>query len=303
MHGHHHSANAERITADSDRRQLTVTLALLVSFMVFEVVAGIMADSLALISDSAHMLTDAGAIALSLGAIRLARRPPSGRYTYGLKRAEILSAQANGLVLLFLALLIVIEATRRLASPPDADGMAVIVVALVGIAVNLLAIRALAKANRESLNIEGSFQHVFTDLFAFIGTVIAGVVIVTTDYLRADAIASLLVAGLIIHSGFGLLRSSTRILLEGAPEGLDPSDIGNTLAAHPDVTEVHDLHIWEVTSGFPALSAHVLVPADSDCHATRRALEQLLKDRFGLEHTTLQVDHAPKDRLLSIERS
>jgi cobalt-zinc-cadmium efflux system protein len=171
----------------------------------------------------------------------------------------------------------------------------VLTIALVGIAVNLVATLTLAKANRRSLNVEGSFQHILTDLLAFIATAVAGAVILATGFNRADGIASLFIAAIMLRAAYGLLRDSGRIFLEAAPRGLDPDEIGRNMAAYPGVTEVHDLHVWEVTSGFPALSAHVLVGEQDDCHLTRRGLERLLQERFDVEHTTLQVDHTGGD--------
>ena len=239
------------------------------------------------------MLTDAGALALSLVVLRLAAQPARGNRTFGLRRSEILSAQANGAALLVLAGLIVYGAIRRLVSPPDAQGGAILVVALVGIGVNLLATWLLAGANRQSLNIEGSFQHVLNDLYAFIATAVAGGVILATGWVRADPVAALFVAALMLRASWRLLRDSGRVLLDIAPAGLPVNEIGTAMAAHPGVVEVHDLHVWEVTTEFPTLSAHVLVEPGADCHGIRRELESLLRDRFGLEHTTLQVEHAP----------
>jgi cobalt-zinc-cadmium efflux system protein len=283
-HGHAHT------TPSADTRRLVLALALILGFMVVEVVAGILASSLALLSDAAHMLTDAGAIALALVAARLAARPARGGYTFGLKRAEILSAQLNGATLVGLAVVILIEGIRRLVEPPDVGGTAVLVVALAGVVVNLAATRLLAGADRRSLNVEGAFQHVLTDLFAFIATAVAGVVILTTGFERADGIAALLVAGLMLRSGWGLLRDSGRVLLEASPRDLDPDEIGRTLAAQDHVVEVHDLHVWEVTSDMPSLSAHVTVGAGCDTQAHRRQLAALLNERFGIEHSTLQVE-------------
>jgi cobalt-zinc-cadmium efflux system protein len=258
--------------------------------MAAEVVVGILASSLALLADAAHMLTDAGAIALALFAARLARRPPEGGFTFGYRRAEILSAQLNGATLVGLGALIAIEGIRRLVEPPEVEGAAVLIVAVVGIGVNLLATLVLSGANRRSLNVEGAFQHVLNDLFAFIATAVAGAIILLTDFGRADGIAALLVAALMLYSGVGLLRESGRVLLEAAPRDLDPDEIGNALAAEHHVVEVHDLHVWEVTSGFPALSAHVTVRSGCDTQAHRRQLAELLRDRFGVTHSTLQVE-------------
>ena len=288
--GHAHGGHAHG-GRDADRRALTAALALIVVFMVAEVVAAMIASSLALLSDAAHMLTDAAALALSLLAARLASRPAAGAMTYGLGRAEILSAQANGVTLLVLGLLIVYESIRHLVSPPAVEGSVVLVVALVGIAVNLLAARILAGEHERSLNVEGSYRHILTDLYGFIATAIAAVVIIAAGYRRADAIASLLVAGLMLYTAYGLLMASARVFMEAAPDGLDPQAIGHHLAAQPGVVQVHDLHVWEVTSGFPALSAHVVARAGDDCHELRRRLQVILGQRFEIEHTTLQVDH------------
>jgi cobalt-zinc-cadmium efflux system protein len=246
------------------------------------------------------MLTDAGALALALVAIRLSKRPPEGAMTYGFRRTEILSAQFNGATLLVLGLLIVVEGIRRLFVPPEVEGAVVLIVALVGVVVNLVATVVLHGADRSSLNVEGAFQHVLTDLAAFIATAIAGFVILLTGFDRADGIASLFVAAVMLRAAWGLLRESGRIFLEAAPRGLDVDAIGRDMVAQPGVSEVHDLHVWEVSSGFVALSAHIRVGRDNDCHAARRSLERLLHDTYEIEHTTLQVDHDGGD-LLQIE--
>jgi cobalt-zinc-cadmium efflux system protein len=266
---------------------------LILGFMAAEVVAGVLANSLALLADAAHMLTDAAALGLSIFALRIAARPARGAMTYGFQRVEVLAAQANGITLLLLAAGIVYSAIVRLVSPPSVAGQAMLVVALAGIAVNACATFALAGAGREQhMSIEGSFQHILTDLFAFIGTALAGAIILLTGFDRADPIASLFVAALMLRSAFALLRDSGRVFMEAAPPGLDPEQIGRALAATPDVVEVHDLHVWALGAGFPALSAHVLVAREADCHFVRRALEVLLRERFNVTHTTLQVDHS-----------
>jgi cobalt-zinc-cadmium efflux system protein len=290
VHGHSHPYAHG---SGEDARRLWTALGLIVAFMVGEVVAGILAHSLALLSDSAHMLTDAGALAVSLVVLRLAAQPAGGNRTFGLRRSEILSAQANGAALLVLAVLVVYGAVRRLITPPPSSGGVILVVALVGIGVNVLATWQLHGANRNSLNIEGSFQHILTDLYAFIATAIAGGVILAGGWVRADPIAALFVAALMLRASWRLLRDSGRVLLDIAPAGLQVAEIGEAMASHPHVVQVHDLHVWEVTTEFPTLSAHVVVEPGADCHGIRRELERLLRDRFGLVHTTLQVDHAP----------
>jgi cobalt-zinc-cadmium efflux system protein len=296
-----HEGHSHGVSDDADARRLARGLALIVGFMGAEVAAGVVAHSLALLSDAAHMLTDAGALLLSLVVLRLVRRPATGNVTFGLKRLEALSAQANGALLLVLAGLIVYGGIRRLVTPPDPGGLTIVIVAVAGVVVNLLATRELARANRESLNVEGAFQHLLTDLFAFAVTGVAGAVILATGFGRADGIAALVIAAIMIRAGVGLLRSSGRVLLEIAPARVSVDEVGRELAAYPQVTEVHDLHVWEIGTGFAALSAHVLVDPDADCHAIRRALEHILHDRFAIEHTTLQVDHSQAG-LLQIRR-
>lgn len=294
-HGHDHShgghGHSHDLDPDADRGKLAIALALILGFMAVEVAVGIAASSLALLSDAAHMLTDAAAIALALLAINLAKRPAHGAYTFGLRRAEILSAQFNGATLLVLGLLVIVEGIRRIVDPPNVEGAAVLVVALVGVAVNLVATMILARANRRSLNVEGAYQHLLTDLAAFIATAVAGAFILLTDFREADGIAALIVAAIMLYASYGLLKESGRVFLEAAPRGMDPDEIGRALAHAPGVVEVHDLHVWEVSSGFPALAAHVVVGRDCDCHQARMGLQTLLRERFDIEHTTLQMDH------------
>ncbi|MET7686205.1 cation diffusion facilitator family transporter [Streptomyces sp. NPDC005423] len=290
-----HSGHAHGVAADADRWWLTIALTLIAVFMCAEVVVGVIANSLALISDAAHMLTDVASIVLALVAMKLAARPAKGHYTYGLKRVEILSAQANGLTLLLLSVWLAYESVHRLISPPDVTGGLVLATALVGVAVNLAATWSISKANRISMNVEGAYQHILTDLFGFIATAIAGLIVLTTGFARADAIASLLVVVLMLKAGYGLVRDSARVFLEAAPAGVDPDALGDRLADQDAVVEIHDLHVWQITSGQNALSAHVLVTPGSDCHAIRRDLQQLLADEYRIGHATLQVDHAGDD--------
>jgi cobalt-zinc-cadmium efflux system protein len=291
-HGHAHGASP-----DADWRWLAAAAGLIVVFMAGEVVAGLVAHSLALLSDAAHMLTDAAAIGLALFTARLAGRPPRGGYTYGLRRLEILSAQANGITLVLLAVWLAYEAVRRLITPAAVGGGLMLGVALAGVAVNLAATWLLARANagskRRSLNLEGAVAHVLTDLYAFAATVVAAVVVLASGFARADAIATLVVVVLMLRAGAGLVRQSGRIFLEAAPAGLDPAALGVAMAARPHVAEVHDLHIWEITTEMPAASAHVLVEPRQDCHAVRADLEDLLSREYGISHLTLQVDHCP----------
>jgi cobalt-zinc-cadmium efflux system protein len=298
-HAHHHHHHG--VSPDADRGRLLAALALILGFMAAEIVAGVLSGSLALLSDAAHMLTDAAAIGLALVAARLAARPPSANFTFGLGRAEILSAQVNGAALLVLAGVIAVEALQRLVHPPDVEGGIVVVVGVAGAVVNVAAAWQLARAERRSLNVEGARAHVLADLWASLAAAAAGAVILLTGWLPADGVAALVVAALMVRSGWWLLRDASRVLLEGSPAGVRSETVGRALAAAPGIVEVHDLHVWEVTSGFTALAAHILVAPGDDCHARRRELEQLVQDRFEIHHTTLQVDHEASDELLRIE--
>ena len=280
-HEHEHSR---------DSGPLALALALIVGLMVGEIVFGVFAGSLALLADAGHMLTDAAALGLALVAASFAGRPARGRWTFGFRRLEILAAHVNGITLVVVGVVIVYTAIRRLIDPPSVRGGVVLVVALAGIAVNLVATALLARPSRESLNVRGAFLHVATDLAAFAGTAVAGALVLATGWYRWDPIASLVVAGLIFWSSFSLLRESTRILLEVSPA--EPQEVAGQMLRVPGVVEVHDLHVWTVGSGFPSVSAHVVVEPGADCHAIRLELANLLGERFGLSHSTLQVEHA-----------
>jgi len=295
-----HAGHAHAPPAGASVRRLAIALALIAALMAAELAVGVLAHSLALLTDAAHMLTDAAAIVLALVSLRLARRPARGAMTYGLGRVEVLAGQANGVTLAILAGFVVYAAVGRLVSPPDVHGVPMLAVAAAGVAVNLAATATLHGADRRSLAVEGSFQHLLTDLYAFAGTAIAAIVILATGFDRADPIVSLVIAALMARSSYGLLAASARVFLEAAPQGLDPATIGTALAGHPGIVEVHDLHVWEVTAGFPALSAHVLVAPGADCHGARLALAELLRERFAIAHSTLQVEHAASE-LVSIE--
>jgi cobalt-zinc-cadmium efflux system protein len=303
MSDHAHAGHAHGLQPGADRRMLAWAGALIVAFMCAEVAAGLLSHSLALLSDAAHMLTDAASIALVLVTITVAARPARGGYTYGLRRMEILSAQVNGITLVLLAIWLCYAAVRRLITPQPVTGGLMLGVALAGVVVNLAAAWLLQRARdapgqRRSLNTEGAFAHILTDLYAFLATVAAAIVVLATGFARADAIATLVVVALMLRAGARLIRASGRIFLEAAPAGIDPEAVGAALVARPHVVEVHDLHVWEITSGMPAASAHVLVALQQDCHAIRTDLEELLAREFGITHATLQVDHVPSAPIL-----
>jgi cobalt-zinc-cadmium efflux system protein len=280
----------------ADRRLLRAALILLAAFVVAEVVIAVTARSLALLSDAGHMLADVGAIGGALWAIRLAARPPAGPWTFGWKRAEIIAAAVNGITLLVVAGIVTVQAVERLVHPAHVHGGPVLAVALAGIVVNLVAARLLAGASRSSLNVAGAFRHVLTDLYGFLGTAAAAVIIIVTGYTRADAIAALLVVVLMVRAAWSLLRASGRILLEAAPEDMNLDDVRAHLLATSHVKDVHDLHVWTVTSSLPALSAHVIV--DDSCFSDGHVpmlLDQLqacLAGHFDVEHSTFQLEAA-----------
>ena len=289
--GHVHAVNP-----DADRRYLLIGLSLIATFIVVEVAVALLSRSLALLADAGHMLADAGAIGGSVWALNLARRPTSAVWSFGLKRAEILAAAANGVTLLVVGLLVIAEAVPRLIRPQQAHGVPILIVALVGVVINLIATAALARANRTSLNVEGAFQHVLTDLYGFIGTAAAGVIIIVTGWRRADPIASLLVVVLVLRASWRLLRASGHILLEGTPETVDLDEVRQHLHELPEVIAVHDLHAWTLTSDLPALSAHVVVTeaclGDGSAAMLLDKLQHCLANHFDVEHSTFQIEGA-----------
>jgi cobalt-zinc-cadmium efflux system protein len=291
IHAHDRSAQ---------RRALALTLALTASFAAVEIVGGLLTESLALLADAGHMLSDVASLAVAFAAVVLAQRPSTPARTFGYQRAEVLAALLNGIALVAVAVWIFVEAAGRFSDPPDVLGGWVLAIACAGLAVNLAAARILHEAGGSSLNVSAALRHVLADALASAGVIVAGLVIVVTGWEYADPLASVLIGLLILAASGSVLRDSARILLEASPTGVDVTEVGEAMARVEGVVEVHDLHVWTITSGFPALAAHVLVGRDDDCHAKRRELERLLVERFGLEHTTIQVDHAGGE-LLQIE--
>lgn len=293
-----HGQSAEPGTSAVDRRRneklLAVVLVLLVGFVVGEVVGAVLAGSVALFADAGHMLVDAGAVAGSLWASRLARRPPKDRWTYGLDRAEILAAAVNALSLVLAGALVAVEAITRLLHPVEVSGWPVLGVALAGVAINVASTLLLLRGDHSGLNMRAAFAHVVTDLYAFIGTVIAAIVIIAIGYDRADPIASLVVVALMFRAASPLLVASGRVLLEGTPEGVDLAEVRRHLLETDHVHDVHDLHCWSVGHGLPALSVHVVV--DNSCftdgHAPQMldALQACLLGHFDVEHSTFQLE-------------
>jgi cobalt-zinc-cadmium efflux system protein len=279
-----------------DERLMLVGLAALSAFLVGELVAAVVAHSLALLADAGHMATDVLALAAAVLAARLARRPAVGHWTFGLARAEVLSALFNGATLLVVAVIVTFEAIRRLVNPVAVTGATLIVVSVIGLAVNLIVHAVLHRADRESINVKGVVAHVLTDAYAFAATIVAGVVVTTTGWHRADPIASLVVVVLLLRAARGLLAESGRVLLEAAPTEVDLALVRRHLLDATHVVDVHDLHIWTVTSGLPALSVHVVI--DEECFTAGRApqlldeLQACLAGHFDVEHSTFQLEPA-----------
>ena len=297
-HDHSHGAGAYR---DADRKALKIAAVLTAGFMLVEVAGGLITGSLALLADAGHMLSDSFSLVLALFAVSLAARPATSRRTFGFKRAEILAALVNGLLLALVSIWVVVEAIRRLGDPVDVLAGGMLTVAIIGLGVNVLAAWVLYSSSGESLNVKAALRHVLADLAGSVGVIIAAVVIMLTGWEAADPIISILISLLIVASAWSILRDSVDVLLEAVPRGLDAEKIGMAMASVPEVEQVHDLHVWEITSGFPSLSAHVLVGKDSDCHAARAEIESVLHDEFEIDHVTLQVEHSGADELLTIK--
>jgi cobalt-zinc-cadmium efflux system protein len=286
-HDHRHGENARK----GNRRALAVVLALTAGFTVVEIIGGLLTGSLALLADAGHMLSDNLSLGIALFAAWLAGKPATPEKSFGYRRAEILAALVNGMTLVAISLWIFVEAYSRLREPTEVLGAPMLAVASLGLLVNVVGAIVLYRSGGENLNVEGAMRHVIADALGSVGAIAAAVVIILTGWRYADPLISIAIGFLILGSSWKLLRDSTNILLEATPSNLKAEEVGHKMASAEGVVEVHDLHIWTITSGFPALSAHVLVGSDEDCHARRRELEELLANEFGISHTTLQVDH------------
>jgi cobalt-zinc-cadmium efflux system protein len=288
-HDHQHDHSSE----STNSRRLTLTLALVLVYMGVEIVGGLLADSLALIADAGHMLSDAGALALTLFAMRFARRPASAQRTYGSYRAEILAALVNGATLVAVAIYIFIEAFERFRTPPEVQGGLMLVVAFGGLVVNAAGLWILRGGHDTSLNMQGAWLHVLTDALGSLQAIVAGGLIWALGWYWVDPLASVLIGLLVIYSSWSLLRQSVAVLMEGAPGHIDVDAVRSALLEQPHITSVHDLHVWAITSGFVALSAHVVCPGDHNHEALLRGAQQMLAERFGIRHSTIQIDRDP----------
>lgn len=296
---HSHALDATR--ADS-RRRMRIALAINAGLLGATVAGGIATGSLALLADAGHLLSDLGAIALGLFAATMAARPAGPRRTFGFQRTEVLAALANGVALVAIGVVIVIAAVGRLSHPPDVEGLGVVVLGVVGLAGNLAATWVLARGGRkDDLNLEGVLRHSAADALGSVGVIVSGSVILATGWKPIDPLASLAIAALIVVSSWRLIAEPVNVLMEAAPHGIDPERVGREICSLDHVREVHELHLWTVTSGFEALAAHVVVEREADRDLVRRQLEVMLNERFGIEHTTLQMEAAADARLLEVE--
>ena len=285
-HDHQHDHGGDATNA----RRLAITLVLVLLYMAVEVVGGLWADSLALIADAGHMFSDAGALGLTLLAMRFARRPATTQRTYGSYRAEILAALVNGATLVAVAMYIFIEAFERLRTPPEVQGGLMLAVASGGLLVNGAGLWILHNGHDANLNMRGAWLHVLTDTLGSLQAIIAGALIWAYGWYWVDPLASVLIGLLVIYSSWSLIRQSVAVLMEGAPGHINVDDVRSALLALPHVANVHDLHVWTITSGFVALSAHVTCPGDHNHDSLLSQAQRMLAERFGIRHTTIQID-------------
>jgi cobalt-zinc-cadmium efflux system protein len=299
-HAHNHALDARR--ADS-RRRMWIALGINVGLLVAEAIGGIITGSLALLADAGHLLSDAGAIVLALIAARLATLPAAGRRTFGYQRSEVLAALVNGLTLVVISIVIAVAAFGRFGDPPEIDGWGVLALGLVGLAGNVAATVVLARGQREDINLEGVLRHSVADALGSVGVVVAGAVVLLGGSPVVDPIVGLLIAVLILASSWRLIKEPVDVLMEAAPAGLDVDGVGAAICEEEGVRSVHDLHVWTVTAGFGAIAAHVVVAQGSDRDLIRRRLELTLRERFGIEHTTLQMEEEADQGLLRVENA
>jgi cobalt-zinc-cadmium efflux system protein len=294
-HRHHHHGGT--------LRSLTIALVLNAAYTLVEVIAAAATGSLSLLADAGHNLSDVLALGVAAGAVVLARRPATPNRSFGLRRAEILAALVNAVSLVVIAIVVFVGAADRFVHPADVPGGWLVAVASIGLLVNLAGAAAVFRRDGRDLNLRAAYIHLVGDALGSLAVIVTGVVIVTTGWPYADPIAGVLIGVYLVVSSWSVLRESTLVLLEATPRGLDAEEIARAMLAEPGVVQVHDLHVWEITSGFVSLSAHVLVHEGDDCHAIRRTLERTLAERYEITHTTLQVDHEHVDRLLTIAPS
>jgi cobalt-zinc-cadmium efflux system protein len=293
-HGHGAQPHVHVAGRAEDRRRLKIVLVVTLSVVVVQVVGAVLSGSLALLADAGHMVTDAAAVGLALSASYVATLPPSSRRTYGYHRAEILAALVNAVVLLVVCTFLIWSGVRRLVEPVDIEGGLMLGFASVGLLANAVSLGILARRKDSSLNMRGAYLEVLSDLLGSVAVVVAAVVVLATGFLRADSIATLLIAGLILPRSFALLRDAVDVLLEASPRNVDLAEVRAHLLEVPGVVDVHDLHAWTITSGMPVLSVHVTV---TDACLAERGVGSLLDEfsacvagHFDVEHATFQIE-------------
>lgn len=297
-HSHSHSLDARRA---GNRRRMQVALAINLAMLVAEAVGGFLTGSLAVLADAGHLLSDVGSIVLALVAARLASLPAAGRRTFGYQRSEVLAALVNGLLLVAVSVAIAIEAIGRLSNPPGIAGAGVLALGLLGLFGNVAATVVLARGERVDVNLEGVLRHSAADALGSLGVIVAGAVVLAGGTDLVDPIVSLFISALVLVSSWRLIKEPVDVLMESAPEGLDVDAVGGTICEQEGVRSVHDLHVWTVTSGFGAIAAHVVVAPGCDRDLALRRLEVALNERFGIEHTTLQIEEEAEQGLLRVE--
>jgi cobalt-zinc-cadmium efflux system protein len=299
-HSHTHSLDARR---EDSRRRMGVALAINVGLFLAEAIGGFLTGSLAVLADAGHLLSDVGSIVLALIAARLASMPAAGQRTFGYQRSEVLAALVNGLLLVAVSIGIAIAAIGRFSDPPAIDGWGVLALGLFGLIGNIAATVVLAGGQREDINLEGVLRHSAADALGSLGVVIAGAWVLGGGSPVIDPIVGLLIAALVLTSSWRLIKEPFDVLMESAPAGVDVEGVGQAICREQGVRSVHDLHVWTVTAGFGALSAHVVVAPDTDRDLIRRRLELLLKESYDIEHTTLQMEEEATQDLLHVENA
>ncbi|HVY97800.1 MAG TPA: cation diffusion facilitator family transporter [Solirubrobacterales bacterium] len=299
-HSHSHSLDARR---EDSRRRMWIALAINAGLLVAEAVGGVLTGSLAVLADAGHVLSDVGSIVLALIAARLATLPAAGRRTFGYQRSEVLAALVNGVLLVVVGVVVAVEAIGRLGEPPSISGGGVLALGILGLAGNVLATLVLARGQREDINLEGVLRHSVADALGSLGVVLAGAVVLAGGSAIVDPIVSLLISALILASSWRLIKEPFDVLMEAAPEGIDVEGVGAAICGEEGVRSVHDLHVWTVTAGFGAIAAHVVVAPGTDRDLIRRRLELTLAERYGIEHTTLQMEEEARQGLLEVENA
>jgi cobalt-zinc-cadmium efflux system protein len=299
-HSHNHALDARR---EDSRRRMWIALAINLGLLAAEAIGGILTGSLAVLADAGHVLSDAGSIVLALIAVRLASLPAAGRRTFGYQRSEVLAALVNGLLLVLVSVVIAVAAFGRFGDPPEIDGWGVLALGVFGLAGNVAATFVLARGQREDINLEGVLRHSAADALGSVGVVVAGAFLLLGGSPVVDPIVGLLIAVLILASSWRLIKEPVDVLMEAAPADLDVDGVGAAICRESGVRSVHDLHVWTVTAGFGAIAAHVVVAQGSDRDLIRRRLELILRERYGIEHTTLQMEEEADQGLLHVENA